>query len=234
MQKPISILLAIGACLLSFAEEDEERKAIEKAIEETSVAVEQLSFQKKEEISLHLYRGEKFLAEGELDRAEAEFKAVVEIAPDERTALAYLKDIQDIREKEAEKEKRLLLAKEEMEREKTLAEIRTEKRRTERESKILKRKKIRTREQQIDEYMRQGKEYYARGEYTEAIEEWQKVLELTHPSDHNHQRMLNWISAARVAQQQRKEVIARRKKKESEEMIHLDVKEAWAVKEGEP
>ncbi len=232
-------LLVVGVCLC-FAEEEEEKKAVEKAIEEANVVVEQLSFDKNSAIALHLERGEKFLALGEIDKeeeerkrylllAEAEFKAVREIAPDESTALIYLKDIRDIREKMREED----LLKDEEERKNTLAKIREEKRREKRESKISKRKRIRTTEEQIDEYMRQGKEYYAQGKYAEAVEEWQKVLPLTHPSDRDHRRMLNWISAAEFAKQQRREEIARAGKEESEDLVYLDVKKAWSVKEFE-
>ena len=231
----ICILLMIGACL-SFAEENEERKAVEEAIEEAGVVVEQLSFEKRELIQLHLHRGEKFLAGGEVDKAEAEFKAVLEISPDEKRATAYLRDMEDIRKiakREEERTKRLILLKEDEKKGKELARIKREEIKGERGKKILKRKRILTKEQQIDEHIRQGKEYYAQEKYAEAVEEWQKVIELIPPSDRDHQRMLNWIYAAKIAEQRRREEIARKKKKESEELASLDVKEAWSVKKGE-
>ncbi len=229
----ICILLVIGTCL-SFAEEDEKRKAVETAIEEAGVAVEQLSFEKRELIQLHLQRGEKFLAGGEIDKAEKEFKTVLEISPDEKRAIAYLRDIQDIREimkREEKRKKRLALLKEGEERGEALERIKREKRGEERESKILKRKRTLTKEQQIDEHIRQGKEYYAQEKYAEAVEEWQKVLALTQPSDRDYQRMLNWIHAAKAAEQRRRKRIAITKKKESEDMASLDVEEAWSVKD---
>ena len=221
-------IFLVSVCF-SVSGENSEEEAIEKAMQETDVALEQLVFEKTELISSHLQKGEEFLVEGKLDEAEAEFKAVLEVAPHEERATAYLRNIKNIREKIKRGEEYQSLVEEE--KKKALAEL--EKRKKERDDKVTERRRARTKTEWIQEYILSGKEYYEKGEYTSAIEEWQKVLELTSPSDRDYLRILNWIEAAKLSEEQKRERTALEKKKEAGAMIHRDVKEGWSIEEGE-
>ncbi len=221
-----------------FAEEDEKDKAIEKAIEEAAITVDQLSFEKQEIISAHFEKGEKLFFEGKLDSAEKEFKAVLEIIPDEKKALSFLKSIKQKREslkkkeeKQKDKEEKETLIKKKKEKKKALAGIESQKKTEKRQVKRGKRKKARTREEEIDEHMRLGKEYYAQEKYEDAVEEWNKVLGRTSQTNKNHQRALQWIDSAKRSEQQKREKESLKKKEEFEEKVLLDVERAWSVKE---
>jgi|GEM_PF-1165304 len=214
-------ILFVAVCLV-FAAEDEEQKAVEKALEEMDVALEQLSFERAELITAHLCKGEEFFVNGELDRAEAEFKAVLEIVPDEERALVYLDEIQKRKERIQETEEK---------EERSRTEL--EKRSKERKSKVFKRKVVKTKAEQVQDHVLNGKKHYERGEYTSAIAEWEKVLVLAHPSDRDYKRVVNWINAAKYAREEKRKEAALHKKEEAREMVSRDVKEAWSVEEAE-
>ncbi len=224
------------------ANEDEKDSAVEKAAEEAAVRMNQLAFEKQEMVSSHLRKGEELLLDAakleELEEAEKEFLEVLKILPGERKASAYLKYIGKLkgslekkkdREKAIEKQQQLL--EEDREKQEALAKIRSEKKRDERKTAVRRRERIVTREQKIDERLRQGREYYGQEKYEEAIGEWEQVLELTDPSDRDYQRVLSWMHQAKIAQQRKRELQARPIRKQLKGQMSLHVEEAWSPKE---
>ena len=234
-----TLFLIACVCFAAFAEEEDEKdKAIEKAIEEAAITVDQLSFEKQEIIAAHFEKGEKLFLEGKLDSAETEFEAVLKIVPDEKEALFFLKSIKQKREglkkkeeKRKDKEEKEALIKKKDEKEKALAEVRSQKKTEKRQVRREKRKKARTREEKIDEHMRLGKEYYAQEKYENAAAEWNKVLILTSQTNKNHQRALQWIESAKISKQHKREKESLKRKEEFKEKVLLDVERAWSVKE---
>ncbi len=222
--------------LTLMASENAKEKAIENAAEETAVRMEQISFERQSLLSEHLLNGEKSLLDGNLEEAEKEFKAALEIEPGLRKASSYIKYIHNLKEKlkKAEESKKVRdterkLLREKKQKEESLAKIRSKKNAERRENRIAKRKGTVTKEQMVDEFIRKGLECYNKKEYKEAIRNWEKVIGFLEPADPNYRRMLEWMHAAKVSEEREIQKHAYGRKKVLDEQLSLTVTEEWSL-----
>ncbi len=193
------LILFIGSQFISVGWGDEER-ARGLVLERTKAEVKAKIAQVNKERAEEPYRqGKEYYQRGELDQALREFKKALELNPAHRRARRYMKKIEKRIRKEAREKERKVRVKRKPEADKPSAEG----------------------------YLRNGMDHYRRGRLSKAIEEWEKILNLTVPGDPCYRRAQYLIRTVRSEQMRREsEEIKRRSELEGETLL-LEVDRAW-------
>lgn len=213
----------------------------ERALDEADIKAEQLAFDREARLRSHMERAREYLDGNEFDSAVEEYEEVLEIVPGHPGALSGIRDVERERaryereleerarreEARGEREQRLEELRLEIEREKEAAEARERERQAGRDDRMAERRRARTREERVERHLRDGLDYFRSEEFSDAVDEWQQVIELTERSDPANQRARGWIHSARRMDMIKQEIASRLKRELYMEGFPGRVLETW-------
>jgi len=175
--------------------------AIDPSNEEAARYLEKARLEaKRAEISSLMAAGKKLLAEGQYDNAAEEFQKILEIEPENRQALRYLKEVEKRRAKPPVERKEAPEAE----------RIKTE------------------REKALEGFIQKGQELFDKGEYDQAILEWERVLATTAPKDPYFERAQLLIRKAKEESLRREKERLEKVKRLEQEKLLLEAERQWA------
>lgn len=214
----VLFLTAVVSCLLLPAVRVEGRSSSgrralkKKAARLADEKALKLELKQQEEMILaeqNYRRGRELFGAGRIAEAKAAFATALEANPDHRDAGHYFKRCLRQEEKKAEKlnGKKIPAGKETGTRDSG----------------------DKARKGRADTYLKKGSEYFKRGEYLKAIEEWIKILPLTDPLDADHIKARILIKEAQRAYISKEVEKTKAERKLGDFRILTDVDRGWVV-----
>ncbi len=168
----ISFTMKIGKSKKELIRLAEERQYLEAK----RIAREQVEFDRNEKIAASMERGKTFLKNEDFARALSEFNIIISYE-DELPNAAVIKEAKKLAEFAAQKN--------EEEMQKRIREI---------EAKNIEEERREKNQIRLNNYFKQGMAFYDSEDFTKAIEEWNKMLEL----DPENALAKQWVSAAKT------------------------------------